>query len=487
MLGEDDSGVAMVAVMGVVMIMTIVAISAYVYASQTLKDTESVQEQTQAFQAANSGIDQALARIQENGFQGGPDLVGTLSTGASYTATVAPTGNSEYRCIAVGTDPSGREETITVRFFYLNMWNMNLAGGTNNALGGGAVTGTTSVYGPFYVRGSVELGSNSVIENGPLFIKGGDLRITGSGMLGASGRPVDLYVQGRYPTVGSRGMYARTVSQSVPDISLPRLDANVLSQNYFNAKSESVDNKQGYSDLGIANYESNGSPLSYTTLISGWTRRKASGNATDAASFYKVVGSDTGIGPFGEGTHSLTIGTSSGSSGSFGSWAGDGHYPLASHDDFSYDDVNNILTVEGTVFIDGDLTLNESMKYRGNGAIVCNGDILMLGNFTPDTVGLQPDITHCVGLVTPGKITCQAGDNNTRDPGDPPDVAGAFFASQKWAMTANVLVKGSVLAGSIDFAHSNQHLVTDPSLPSYLPKAMPGSGNSILTKGAWVR
>jgi hypothetical protein len=54
-------------------------------------------------------------------------------------------------------------------------------------------------------------------------------------------------------------------------------------------------------------------------------------------------------------------------------------------------------------------------------------------------------------------------------------------------MAGNLLVKGSVLAGSISFTHANEHLVTDPNLPGFLPKSMPGAGQYILTKGAWVR
>jgi len=480
-LRDDDRGIALVAVMGVIAVMTIIAVSAYVFSSQTLHETENVQNQTQAFQAANAGVDRALTRIQENGFLDGDyPLNGNMTGGESYVASVSPTGNSEYLCISTGTDPSsGRTETIKVKFFYLNMWNMNLAGGTNNALGGGAVRGTTSVYGPFYVRGGVTLGSNSVIENGPLFIKGGDLTLTGSGALGAPGRPVDVYVTGAYPAAGSRNMYARTISQSVPDISLPVLDSAVMSQDYNQAKAQSMDNVQGYPDSGITNLESTGAPSSYVSMLSGWTRPKAAG----ASTFYKAVGTDAGIGALAAGTHGLTIG----GTGSFGSWSGDGHYTLTSHDDFSYDDVSNVLTVEGTVFIDGPLTLNDSMVYRGNGALVCNGDITMNGDFVPQTGDGHPDATHCVGLVTPGSIICNAGDSNTKDPEGLPDVAGAFFASRDWSMSKNVLVKGSVLAGSITFAHSNQHLVTDPDLPSYLPRAMPGSGNSILTKGSWVR
>ncbi len=480
---RDDSGVAMVAVIGVIVVMTIIAIAAYSVASQNLTTSVRVTRDTQAFQAANSGIDRALARIQVNGYRDTDyPLSGTLSTTqASYVATVQPTANSEFLCTSTGTDASGQKETITVKFFYLNMWNMNLAAGSNNSLGGGAVRGTTSVYGPFYVRGTVQLNSNSKIESGPLFIKGGSLFITGSGSIGENG-PIDVYVTGSYPPVGSKGMNARSVSQSVPDISLPILDLGTMMESYNTAKTQSVDNVRGYSDSGVQGYEcTGGSPLTYTTLFASWTRPKAPG----AASFYKVVGVDTSIGALGAGTHPLTIG----GTGSWGSYPGDGHYPAAepSHDDFMFNDSTNVLTVEGSVFIDGPLTINEDVTYRGNGTIICNGNITLNGDFVPATADRHPDAGHVVGLVTPGSIYCNAGDNNTKDPEGIPNVAGAFFSTKEWTMSRNVLVKGSVLAGGIEFQHANQHLVTDPDLPTYLPRGMPGSGNFILTKGAWVR
>lgn len=484
-LHSDESGVAIVTVIGIIAVMTILATTAFFFARQNMANVDRVNRQTIAFQAANSAVDVALARLQRNGFKEGDyPVTGTTSNNASYTASVSPIGNSEYLCIATGQDSEGATQTIKVKFFYLNMWNMNLASGTNNALGGGAVKGTTSVYGPFYVRGGVALGSNSKIENGPLFIRGGDLTISGSGIIGENA-PVDVYVTGAYPEIGSKGFNARSVSQSVPDITLPPLDAEYLLKAYTSARTESVDNKQGYSDTGAPNLEADSmqDPDTYTTIDPPngllWTRRKAPG----ATAFYKIIGDDAGYAAIGQGTHGLTIG----GTGSWGSVSGDGHYTLTTHDDFAFNDVTNVLYVEGTVFIDGPLRLAENITYAGNGQLVVNGDITIAEDFKPATGNGEADATHVVGLVTPENIICDSGDSNAKDPAGVPDVAGAFFCAKDWSMSRNVLVKGSVLAGSISFAHANQHLVTDPDLPDYLPRGMPGAEESILTKGTWVR
>ena len=184
---SDDSGMALFVVMAAIMLITVVASTAYVLSSQVLDESVRVQRQTAAFQAANSGADVALERIAKNGFQTADFPVeGNAVDGSTYVTTVTPSSNAEYVCQSVGRDSHGNTEQITIRFFYLNLWNMNIAAGAGDALGGGSVKGTTSVYGPFYVRGGVELGSNSTVERGPFFIKGGDLKVTGSGEIGGN-------------------------------------------------------------------------------------------------------------------------------------------------------------------------------------------------------------------------------------------------------------------------------------------------------------
>lgn len=484
-LGREDSGIALFIVVGAIALVTIVAVGAYTTSQQSVLNSRRAVEQTRAFQAANSGIDVALARISVNGFD--PNAYpfdGTLDDGSTYQATVEATSNAEYICVSTGTDTSGKTETIKVRFFYLNLWNMNLAAGAGDALGGGAVKGTTSVYGPFYVRGTVELSSNSTVERGPFFIKEGDLYVSGSGTMGSEG-PIDLYVTGSVNGKPS-SINIRSQSNAVPDISLPDVDQAYLDEAWQKAKAQSVDNKQGDDAAAVANLECvGGDPASYQTMNppnSGWTRNKAPG----ASAHYKTVCPAAGPSAPGTGVSGLTIG----GTGSWGSWSGDGHYTTTSRDDFAYDDANNILTVEGTVYVDGPITITEDVLYQGNGTLIANGDITIQRSWRPNrpSDNYYMDATHSVGLVTPSNIVVQDQGNNTgKDPNGVPDLCGAFFASNDFSMVGNQLVKGSVLAGSISFNHANEHLVTDPNLPTYLPEGMPGSGAYILTKGAWVR
>ncbi len=485
----DDSGVALVTVIGIISVMTVVALAAFALSMQNTTDVRRAVGTSQAFQAANAGVDAALSRIQVNGYVS-TDFPATGSTASgSFIATVTPGTNGQYQCLSTGTDPTtGQHETILVNFFYLNLWNMNMANGTGGLSGGGLV-GTTNEWGPFYLRGNVNISGNTAINLGPLFIVGGDLNLSGSGAIGATGGPVDLYCSGSYPTPGSQGMNVGSISHAPPDIQLPVVDQAYLQSKFNQAKLESIDNMVGTpSGTNPTNLEAlAGNPATYQSMNppnGGWTRPKAPG----AATFYKVVGTDTSIGAIDTGTHGLTIG----GTGSWGSGSGDGHYTLSSHDDFWYDDTQNpgVLYVEGTVFVDGPVTFNKDIMYRGNGSIVANGDITINGQLVPDSGGNHyMDATHVLGLVTPGAIVDNVTGSNGRDPLNcTPDLCGAFFARQQFQSTGNAaIIKGSIIAGGINISHPNAHLVTDPQLPEFIPDAMPGVGNSYLIKGSWSR
>ena len=485
----DDSGFTLVTVLGVVLILTVVATGAFIASQQALHNSVQQTKNVIAFEAANSGVDAALQRINVHSYIAGDfPLTGTLPDGSSYEASVTPLGNSNFSCGSLGRDPSGAVAKVQVNFFSINYWNMEIGGG-QNSLGGGSLHGTSSVYGPLYVRGAVTLPSDSDIEVGPIFINVGSdptlgLALTGSGKLGADA-PIDVYCNGVTPTLGSKNFGASSVSNAVPNIVLPPVDAQYLGTAYSEAKAESIDNLRGAPPTSAINVEcSGGDANTYTTVQppnSGtWTRQKAPG----ASSFYKLVGVDSGWSPtIGAGIHPLTIGDSS-----FGSWYGDGHTStLGQHDDFAYDATNRVLYVEGTVFIDGPLTITPAVTYVGNGKIVVNGDVTIAGGLIPATSNGFMDAGHVLGIVTPGNFIDSVQSSNNKSPTDVPDVCGAFFVGSDFRMTGNCLVRGSVLANSITFNHSNEHLVTEPGLPSFLPPGMPGGDGFILSKSRWTR
>ncbi|MBE0476017.1 MAG: hypothetical protein IBX62_02835 [Coriobacteriia bacterium] len=497
MLRSDD-GIAMITVIGVISVVTVIAIGAFAMSRQSLHESVLVRSESQAFHLASAGIEVVLETIQRGGFDESLyPMGGTLAAG-TWQTTVSKLTDAEYLATSTGTTSEGVSETVEVKFFYLNIWEMNLAAGSKQSItaGGGGLNGTANIVGPFYAVGTIEMGGGARVLSGPLFIKGGDIIVTGASTVGAplvegqpySG-PINVYCDGAL--IGRQDRYFISYrSQGVPTIELPTVDDDYTTEQWSKARAESVDNLIGYppqgEDAGTPNLESvGGDPTTYRTMQPPNTATFSRAKAPGASAQYKYIGPSSGPSAMGEGTTHLVIG----GTGSWGTGSDDPRaegYPAGSHDDFYFDDTTNMLYVQGTVFVDGPVTFAEDITYRGNGAIIANGDIYIHGKLAPATVGGELDASAAMGLVTPKNILCETPSSN-KDFGDVPDLSGAFFARGNVRFKHNILCVGAVVAGGITFDHPNTKLVTNPNLPSFLPESMPGRGLSILSQGAWAR
>ncbi len=516
---SDESGVALITVIGVMAVITILAIGSFVLAQQTLHESRKVEDQSRAFRAASGGLDLVLTTFSDESTASDFPISGTTSDG-SYTVTLEDLGGSEYRLVSSGIGRDGSTEVVRQQFYYMNLWKMNFAGTGPQSLisGSGGLAGTSNIIGPFYMKGNLGIANNMSCLEGPFFVKGGNITVGSSGSLGTSSKYVKVYCDGTgSPAVpengakgGAGGVFVSSVSRSVPDITLPTISDEMLDQWASKAQAESVDNILGTPDKNLgANLEtSNGQPSDYRVMkppsTTTWTRVMA--QATPINANYKFIGpADGSISARGAGTTGLTIGGRT-----FGAWGSvtttDGislpagptgaNYTLANrYDDFAYDDVNNRLYISGTVFVDGPVTFNENFTYIGNGSIVANGPIYINGTMRPYGTNTQgEDNKWALGLVTPGDIYVNFNSNNnyankTADEirATTPDMAGAFFAQGTVHFSNNPLVRGSVIAGKIDSGGPNMCLVTNPLLPTYLPESLPGVDRGLLMPGLWTR
>lgn len=480
----DDSGVALITVIGVVSLLTVLATSAFYLARQAYVSTERHSAESAAFQAANAGIDTVYADLATN--VGGEEVLSHYETTRTVTVgdgtadvKLDQLGGIEYLVTATGRAADGTTEQVAVRFYYLSLWEMFIASGDDDeeSLSGGAVNGNASVDGPFFVRGDLGATGSTDFTQGPLFVTG-FLSAKGNFTLGTPTEPIDLYVGDGYDK--SKNFYLRRVSRSVPDIKAPPLDDAFMDAALSQARQESYDNVQGTNDVDFtptANTEvasASGDPSTYSTALPGWTRPKA----PNASTWYKYVGPDGGRSAIGAGETDLTIG----GTGSWGSWENDGHgYTTGQWDDFAYNDATNTLYIDGTVFIDGDLTINDDVKYRGNGAIVVNGDVYVNGYLVP--LNKEMSENEVLGIISAKNIYIK-GDGNW----GPWNTAAALYAKESLNFTkANVSVKGSIVSPQINFPNANFHLESDPMLPSFLPQSMPGRDTPVLVIGAWSR
>ncbi len=462
---RDDSGVAIIAVMGVLAVITVIAIAAFYLGQQTLHEATVTQRHSRAFQAASAGMDAALAEIQSKGLSASYTKTGSISGLGSYVVTLTALPSGEYKATSTGTSPDGSIERVSTLFFYLNLWDMSMGAGPGTGLGGGSGwNGNASIQGPLYIRGNMEWSANANYEKGPLFVKDGQLNITGSGNVGAADQPIKFYSQ--YPPTGKTSQFYGTQYYSVPDIVLPWVTQGYLNVVYQRAQLESMDNLMGELELPNAEASLAGSP--------SYPRVGAPGSTT----WYKVIDPTPGsAAPLESGTAMLTLGQFD----SFGGYEGAG-YPLGSgqHDDFALKPgaagVPGILYVEGTVFVDGDMAMTGDFEYVGKGAIICNGDFSLTdGSLLPQ--GGVIDANHSLGIVGPGNVKL-----------DKSYFRGAIFCNREAGLYGtHGGVQGTTLAGNLFGESPNIYIIQDPDLSDNLAGSLPGKGGGMVFTGLWTR
>lgn len=534
-LAADDRGVALLTVIGVMSMVTILAVGSFAIARQTLHESERVEDESRAFRAASGGLERALSTFVEGDNTTVYPMTGSNVDGA-YTVALVDLDAGRYRLDSTGTGADGSTELVSQEFYFVNLWRMNFAGTGPQSLisGSSGLNGTSNVIGPFYMKGTFEIRSNMGVFEGPLFVKGGNISVHSNSWLGSGDQFIDVFCDGSgSPSVptnrdsgGGRGVYVGKISRSVPDILLPPLTQESLDAWAAKAVQESVNNYQDPYDpesgeTPLINLEATGAADTYRTMqppnnlttAPFWQRSKATAT-NDSSLAYKFFGAANGsIQPKGSGATHLTIGGSS-----FGAWgslstadgvslsagpAGSSGYPAGRRDDFAYDHVNKILYISGTVFVDGPVTFNENMRYIGNGTIVANGPVTIRGFLRPYSTNTAHGFANAqgennkwaLGIATPDDIWFRGSGSNDYNSMDreslrnaTPTYAGAFYTERIAHFTQNnLMVRGTVLSGKMSFQSSNNYLITNPLLPEYLPDSLPGVEGGIMMPGLWTR
>lgn len=510
-IASRDEGIAMVTVLGVMLVVTLLAVASYNLTMQTLFESEKVEDESRAFRAASAGIDTVMASFTPTQTA----FPAVVTPDGTATITVSDTGGDagEYEIVSTGVGLDGSTETVVQRFFYLNLWEMNFAGTGSQSLmsGSSGLNGSSKIWGPFYVLGGLAVESNMSMMEGPVFVKDGNFERSGSGEIGTVDDPVRLYCDGDVDLrlTGGAEVHIEGPYLNVPYIELPKLRSDKMTSYAILAQTESRDGKM--SRFEVADTPDN------LELVSHEGRT------------YKYFGESTGtIGPIGEGGTRLVLGTPDttypDALGSYGSWgsitttgavlpAGPGSPALYSslpgvHDDFAYKDdayilggeTWDLLYISGTVFVDGPLIVKDHVMYIGNGTIVANGPVTLTGALRPFSYSTNTVVVNKVGedkkwalgIVTPSDIEMAASgaQNGRTDPvrDRPFDYAGAFYTDGSLHVThPGTSMRGSIIANKMDFEDPNTNLVTNPLLPTYLPDSLPGGGQGIISAGLWSR
>lgn len=494
--GHDDSGVALPIVLGAVALLLILVTAGFYASSQVLFQAQKGDTLDVAGQAASSGTAVAFADLSTKLATPPAQMTyaGSLdSSAAAYAVTATLNGDkTAYDCTSTGTAADGTVVTEVAQFTMVaktstsggSIWGKDiLYPGTMF----GSITGNGTLSGPLYISFPGNTTDNTLTFNsassgfakGPIYIQNGNLVIKNN-----PGVAIDIYTNGtvsashpeKYVNHGWDPSYAFTL--------VPVVTSTFLSNAQTLATAQSSDNRIGFSTT--VNYESSPTavPASYATVATnppnnrptGWFRSRAPA----AASAYKVISGDL---------------TFNNSTPTFGSWAGDTHYPTTNglHDDFAYDSANGVLYVEGIVYVSGNLAFNKNIKYVGSGTIVCGGTITFGGNVVPNTANgsdgtPDPDASDILGLFSVGN--CTVNGNGTVV------VAAIYTCGQISVNGNNGTLKGSFIAekGMVSFPN-NLNLIAITGIGGYAPQALPtgqtgtgtSSGTLTLSQTAWRR
>lgn len=472
---KDDSGIVLVAVLGAVMLISLLAVGGYTLATQSLHQSVRLETESKAFQVASSGMDRELAGFSQTNFTSGSTsypLSGSTPDG-TYQGSVSLNGPYMYTMLVTGR--SGAEEvTVEQDFFAMDLWAVSMGAGSNPAAGpfgsGAAWNGNSTIIGAFYVTGDIDFNSNVDLYNGPLFASGGSVNFRGGVTTHTSGtEKYNIFASG-----GATGIDSNTrVYTSCPKIDLPWLDQAYIDGMYNEAVLQSSDNVQGTKPSTNTEVTTQYNPNTYTSV-----------RAPGATAYYKVI-----EGPLTINSTTPAFGSSS------------GMYT----DDFVWDPSTGTLTVEGVIFVTGDVTIGQGvLNYKGNGAIVAeegNGGtgaitIATGGSFEPITDngdGIANDLTaeNSLALVAKGDVSVHSS-----------KFEGTVFTNKAFNLYRlggiTTTMEGPIHAHSINSDDPRNEIeMEDESPATYLPAGVPGSstdprgpdfgGNGMVVPGTWVR
>lgn len=445
---RDDEGSVLIAVIGIMVVLTVLAIGAYAMADGNLFQAKRDRGSAQALAAAEAGLEQVSWRIG-NQVEPTTTLNFTLPTG-NVSVSTSQTTPMTWHLISTGssnTTPSV-SRTVSCDEFNMKIWNMDFIDGPMGVGGCGKFNGGASFTGSWYIIGDWPDTKGQVSFNGgPYFVKNGSIP-AGHANFGTDGHVVDIYCDGYVDP----GLTNVNVHNYCPAIPIPAQGNPELSADRSLASQESSDNLVG----------NTGAPSPERSRVS-----PAFGLPSPRSGVgYKVVDNDSNV------NQSITSLTLSSGTPSFGA-PRDG--TGASPDDFAWDAAAGVLTVRGTVFIDAQDLYLTGITWAGNGTIVCSGNVHVSGSWGPYVQSNYPSVDN-VGIAASGAID---------DSADP--TYGAFYSAVSFSNEAagnKATFNGEIVAPVCSWA-MHATVITTPHMADYMPKSMPRGQGGIPVLSGW--
>lgn len=484
-LGEEK-GIALITVIGLLLVLTIIAVSLLVIGNDSLTKSGETRNYTRSLNIAESGLERVLWNLREHGIRNidnmFPFTLTSADLGTEGTTTVRRISTATFfvKVVSVGEHKRARRGVECV-LFSSNIWEMNFAGGTQQSVQTGAsgITGSAEFIGPLFVRGNFPVGGNTSLTKGPLFIVGGSLiKESAGGNVGTSDEPVEAYITGTPPVKDSqgreippenwpnKGVYINPFNAWAPEIILPTLDVDRLDKYRLQAFNESIDTMVGAVNENTIVYPQLQSV--FPTLGSGR---------------YKVFDGDGSNSALGNGNFGLNL---TNDTTSFGLYDTDNDMDIDTNDSVNFEfgwfnpaknpmsaslGTTPTVYVKGTVFIDGPLTIGDTnmrkYSYQNFGTLVVNGNVTIRAQL----LAAEFPTMNALGLVSAKDIRFWYQSAND----DQEDCQGAFFALGDVYFKDNYFKFKGTIIGNQFICDAKPKLEVDPLLPNKLPPSLPGN------------
>lgn len=492
---KDESGVALIAVAGAVIVLVVLGFGLISFVENTIQKIVEYRHYQKALNLADAGVDHVTWLYKTNSIP--PNYINNIITidfgseGKCRFKIVEGSIGFEKIVYSVGYTSDGYKKAIKVTLFSMNIWDLLLSAGNQNPDrrpgGSGGIEGNGAVIGPLYVRGGLpNLSGTFDIYEGPLFIKNGILvKQSSAGNVGTSAEPIRAYIDGNEygavfrrsgntlvpidPWAPSLNIYINSLSRKVPDIEFPALTPAELQNKRNKAMQEATDNLLPSYPLGASQVNFVESVITAQAKIS---------LSLPAMPAYKVIDNndtiDSSLSNFTLNTQEL----------GFVDANNDGVINSAdySYYEFAFDGSRSpkVLVVNGTVFVDGNLTINGPIYYTGKGTLIINGD-LRINQFL--LASSNYPLVNALGLAVKGDTYINIDSAND----DNDDIQIALYTEGDVVFTRNnTRYYGALIAGFIDMTSAqNIQLVLADALPGNLPPSLPASEANIVTVTGW--
>lgn len=529
----DDSGIALVTVLGIALVITLLAVSSYVLASQTLDEAAKNAGRTKASRTASSGLDQYLSDLDveaipwaENAYTF-PEVTTTEGTAVVSITRVDDSG-MRHLMTSVATGSDGTTATVTQQVFTPTPWDMAIVADRISTAG----TLPLRVFGPVYTSSDLVLNSRSKLYGGPILVKGADLVVEGTSTVGAPTNPVTVLCDGDVPVPvdngDGTGVFLSTVAAMPPSVPIPTLTQGDLSKAATRAVAESSDGKMG-SARSLSRLEN----LEVQTHLYPGYKTYASGDLVTApVTSAETTFGATQIGAVGDVGRLMLF-------GGWGPQQYEGAVPIEAngypdtmvnrYDDWAHKEgpwrrpttaepvgiyKPAVIFINGTVYINGNLYFYYPVQFIGNGTIVCNGKVLIgrgIRPYGPDN-SLAEKYGWRLGIAATGPIVVNGDpalllDSTTASGtvGVPQQTAPGTMTEAElknavpfvWAdlysadsvkldfWNYDALFRGSIVTPQLTVP-TYCWIMADGRPASTVPEALPGERTRMLITGKWT-